>query len=138
MSFFRKFEHVCRLKWQSELNIIGHETKWYSYHFMQFQYIPLLNLPENLRKRTQTVKNIWKWSFFVGFSTPGCWTRSENKLKSIRQATTCGTIIIPCNSNINHSLTCPKISGNCPKRLEILKKKRSFISLSTSPCQLRS
>lgn len=90
---------------------------------MQFQYIPLLNLPQNLRKRIQTAKNIWKWSFFVGLSNPGCWTRSENKLKSIRQATMCGTIIIPCNSNINHFLTCPKISGNCPKRLKILKKK---------------
>ena len=37
-------------------------------------------------------------------------------------ATTCGTLIIPCSSNIRDSLTHPKTSRKCTKRLKVLKK----------------
>ena len=95
---------------------------WYSYHFMQFQYTPLINLPKNLRKRTETAKSAWKWSFFVGLSTLSCWPPSQSKLKSIGHATSCSTLSISCNSNISHSFTCLKTWAKGHKRLKILKK----------------
>ena len=103
------------------------KTIWYkkncdSYHFMQFQYILLFNLPKILRKRTQTTKNSWKWSFFVGLSTLSCWPRLQIKLKPTGHATSCATFIISCNSNISKFLTCPKTCRKCPKCLKTKKR----------------
>ena len=84
---------------------------WYFYHFMQFQFILHLNLPKKMRKTAETAKITWNDNFFVGFSTPVCWPRSQSKLKSIAHATTCGTIIISHKSNISHSL--PVFLKNC-------------------------
>ena len=112
---FRKFEHAC-LPTKTKNHMTQKNCD--SYHFMQFQYIPLFNLPKILRKRTQTTKNSWKWSFFVGLSTLSCWPRLQIKLKPIRHATSCATFIISCNSNISKFLTCPKTYRKCPKCLK--------------------
>ena len=53
-------------------------------------------------------------------STPAGRPRSQSKLKTAKHAATCGTFIISCNSNISHSLTCPKTWGKGPKRKKYL------------------
>ena len=45
-----------------------------------------------------------------------------NEIKTIGHKSKCRTFIASCNSNISHSLTCPKNWGTRPKRLKILKK----------------
>ena len=110
------------LVWQLRPKTIWHKKNCDSYHFMQFQYIPLFNLSKILRKRTQTTKNSWKWSFFVGLSTLSWWPRLQIKLKPIGYTTSCATFIISCNSNISKSLTCPKTCRKCPKRLKTKKR----------------
>ena len=123
MIIFHTFELYSLLTLIGKQNKNCHERNHmpHSYHFMQFQYIPLLNLPKNLRKRSQTTKNTWKSSFYVGFSTTPCWSRSQGKLKTIENATKCGTLIVSCNSDKSDSLTCPKIQESCPKQIKILK-----------------
>ena len=120
MSIFCTFEHIClSTKITKQIKKpFGMKAMWYSYLFMQLQYILLFNLPKSLTKRTQTTKNSWKWLFFVGLSTFPCWPRLQIKSKSIAHAISCGTFIISCNSNISHSLTCPKTWGKVPKRLK--------------------
>ena len=85
---------------------------WHYYYFVQFKHKPLLNLPKDLGKMTQTAKNTKKWS---------CWNRSQSKLKNIGHGTKCSIFIISCNRNISHSFTCPKTWGIGPKWLKILK-----------------
>ena len=92
-------------------------------------------------ERTQTAKNTKDWYFFICFSTIPCQSRSSNKIIRIGHATACSTLIFPCNYNINHSLTYPKICRKRPKRLTILKKMIIFITehffLPTSPIKVK-
>ena len=69
----------------------------------------------------QTGKNTEKNSFFISLNTPRWQPLSKTKIKTIEHGHICGTLIIFCISNINHSLTCPKTFGQGPKRLKILK-----------------
>ena len=69
-------------------------------------------------KRTQTAKIPEIDHFFVGFSTPPCWPRSQSRSKSIGYENTCGTLTISRNSNISCSFTYPKTWGIWPKRLK--------------------
>ena len=93
-----------------------------SYDLVQFYHKPLLNLPHNLGKRTKTVKNTKKLSFFPCLSTSLCWHQSQRKLKSSGHATACGSLVNSYNSNTSHYFTCPKAWGKGPKRLKILRK----------------
>lgn len=67
---------------------------------------------------------------FRRFEHSSLLTSIPNKLKSISHATTFITLIISCDCNISHSLTCPTVKNT---------KKWSFlISLSTPPYWSRS
>ena len=91
------------------------------YYFVQLEQKTFVNLPKDLREGTQTAENTKKWSFFITLNTPPWQLRSNNKIKTIRDATICRTLIVLCNSNISHSSTCLKTWGKRSKQLETLK-----------------
>ena len=64
--------------------------------------------------------------FFVGFSTPPCWPRSQSRSKSIGYENLCGTLTISCNSNISSSFTYSKTWGIWPKQLKKYLKMVNF------------
>ena len=90
----------------------------HSYHSMQSQFKPLLHLPKNLWKRTQTAKKTKKSTFLITFNTPPCQLGSSNQIKRFGKTTACSTLIISYNSNISHSLTCPRTWRKGPKQLK--------------------
>ena len=103
---------VCRLRWQSKLKTIGHAIKCDTFIISCNSNLSYtLTCQKKWEKRPKRPKLLENDNFFVGFSTPVCWPRSQSKLKSIVHATTCGTIIISHKSNISHSL--PVFLKNC-------------------------
>ena len=88
-------------------------------------------------KRSQTAKSNIKWTFLISLSTSAGLPRPQSKLKTTKHTAICGTLIISCNSNIDHSLTCSKIWE------KYLNGKKYhfwsfFLSLITPPCRFRS
>lgn len=76
------------------------------------------------QKFGENVLNSWhtkNGSSFIGLSTPRCRSLQQSKIKTIGHAITCHILILSCNSNIRHSMNCPKFWRKGPKLLKILK-----------------
>ena len=74
----------------------------------------------------------------MGLRTPPLRKRSQSKIKVIGQATTCNTLIISCNFNISHFLTCQKTLGKRNQTAKNTLKRSFFINLGTPPCRPKS
>ena len=115
MIIFHKFEYSSlltlvtiqiRIRWTRSY-------MWHSYDFIQLQYKPLLYLPKNLGKRTQTAKNTKKIIF-------QCRPLPQSKIKTIGYAIISHILFVSRNLNTNHSMNCPEILRKGPKRLKIV------------------
>ena len=64
-------------------------------------------------------------NIFISLSPPPLQPKSQSKLKTIEHSTAGDIVMILCNANISHSLTCPRKWKKVPKQLKRLKIEHS-------------
>ena len=102
---------TCLLQVQSKIKTIGHAITCRSLIFSCNSKISHSMTYRKFRRKGPKLLKILKTEHFSCSNNPPWQPRPQSKIKTIRHQTTCD-IIISCNSNISHFLTCPKFKGN--------------------------